>query len=166
MAEESKKEENIVQRESSIKVFLIVGFVLTLVAAVSGWFLGAWVSREMAPTSSNLKELPMTKTPENLIAADSHIVTLPPILTNIAVPENAWIRMEVSLVIKPDENIEATLTADISNDFLAFLRQVTIDQVKGPSGLMNLRADLLDRARVRSGNKVSNILISSLVVES
>ncbi|MCL6229453.1 flagellar basal body-associated FliL family protein [Bartonella bilalgolemii] len=165
MAEEPKKEKNIVQQKNSLKIFLVVIFVLTLVAVASGWFLGAWVSREMAPTSSNFKELPVTKIPENLIAADSHIVILPPILTNIAVPENAWIRMEVSLVIKPDENIEATLTADISNDFLAFLRQVTIDQIKGPSGLMNLRTDLLDRARIRSGDKVSNILISSLVVE-
>ncbi|CBI76151.1 Flagellar basal body-associated protein FliL [Bartonella clarridgeiae 73] len=165
MAEEPKKEESIVQKENSVKIFLIVGLVLTLVAAISGWFLGAWVSREMVPISNSSKEPPVVKTPEYLVAADSHVVILPPILTNIAMPENAWIRMEVSLIIKPNENIEATLTADISNDFLTFLRQVTIDQVKGPSGLMNLRADLLDRARIRSGNKVSNILISSLVVE-
>ncbi|WCR55266.1 MAG: hypothetical protein PG977_000659 [Bartonella clarridgeiae] len=165
MAKEPKKEESIVQKENSVKIFLIVGLVLTLVAAVSGWFLGAWVSREMVPTSSNSKELTVVKNSEHLVAADSHVVILPPILTNIAMPENVWIRMEVSLIIKSNQNIEATLTADISNDFLAFLRQVTIDQVKGPSGLMNLRADLLDRARIRSGNKVSNILISSLVVE-
>ncbi|AQX31230.1 flagellar FliL protein [Bartonella schoenbuchensis R1] len=30
---------------------------------------------------------------------------------------------------------------------------------------MNLRSDLFDRAKIRSDDKISNILISSLVIE-
>ncbi|WP_192812535.1 flagellar basal body-associated FliL family protein [Bartonella bovis] len=97
--------------------------------------------------------------------SDSRMIILPPILTNIMVSEETWIRMEVALVVKSSENISPDMAADISNDFLSFLHQMTIEQVKGPSGLMNLRADLFDSAKIRSNNKISNILISSVVIE-
>ncbi|MCT6920045.1 MAG: flagellar basal body-associated FliL family protein, partial [Bifidobacteriales bacterium] len=73
--------------------------------------------------------------------------------------------VECSLVSQPGEVLAPSVAAEISNDFLAFLRNSTIAQIKGASGLMNLREDLVDRARTRSKGKVTNVLISSLVIE-
>ncbi|AQX20287.1 flagellar basal body-associated FliL family protein [Bartonella sp. WD16.2] len=164
MAEALKEEEKTEKKDSSVKTLLIVGIVLTVIAVASGWFLGMWVSKEVTPSANNSKE-PVAKASASLIMSDSRMIILPPILTNIAVPEKTWIRMEVALVVKPGENISPDMVADISNDFISFLHQMTIEQIKGPSGLMNLRTDLFDRAKIRSDNKISNILISSLVIE-
>ncbi|OPB30110.1 flagellar basal body-associated FliL family protein [Bartonella sp. WD12.1] len=164
MAEAPKEEEKTEKKDDSVKTLLIVGVVLTVVAAASGWLLGMWVSKEVTPSSNDSKE-PVAKTSASLIMDDSRMIILPPILTNIAVPDKTWIRMEIALVVKPGENISSDMVADISNDFVSFLHQMTIEQVKGPSGLMNLRSDLFDRAKIRSDDKISNILISSLVIE-
>ncbi|WP_102830523.1 flagellar basal body-associated FliL family protein [Bartonella bovis] len=164
MAEALIEEEKTEKKDNGVKTLLIVGVVLTVVAAASGWLLGIWVSKEVTQSSNDFKE-PVTKTSASLIMSDSHMIILPPILTNMAVSEKTWIRMEVALVVKPGENISPDMIADISNDFLSFLHQMTIEQVKGPSGLMNLRADLFDRAKIRSDDKISNILISSMVIE-
>lgn len=151
------------KKDGGVKSLLLAGVILTLVAAGGGWFLGTQIGKEIAsPLSTEKKEV--KETPDT-IASNSNVVVLNPILTNMSAPNNAWVRMECSLVTQPGEVLPSAMAVEISNDFLAFLRNSTIVQIKGPSGLMNLREDLLDRARIRSDGKVTNVLISSLVVE-
>ena len=57
------------------------------------------------------------------------------------------------------------LAAQIAEDIVAYLRTVSLAQIEGASGFQHLREDLNDRVRVRSGGKVRDLVIQSLVVE-
>jgi flagellar FliL protein len=91
---------------------------------------------------------------------------MPPIVTNIASPSETWIRLEASLVFDaktlPHPEI---IAAEIATDELAYLRTVSINELQGPIGLENIRQDLRDRAFVRSGGKVGDLLIKTLVLQ-
>lgn len=150
---------------SDVKSLVIAAGVLTLVAGLGGWFLGANLGETIVPVSHSIKAATDVKIEGEAITSNSNVTILPPILSNLASPSNAWVRMEIALVSKPDEKISPEIAAEISNDFLALLRESTMSQIKGPTGLMYLREDLLDRASTRSEGKVSHILISSLVIE-
>ena len=163
MAGEPEKGDGKAKKDSGIKALLLAGVILTLVAAGGGWFLGTQIGKEIAPPPVEPKN--QAQKTADTIASNSSVTVLTPILTNMAAPNNAWIRMECSLVSQPGEVLAPSVAAEISNDFLAFLRNSTIAQIKGASGLMNLREDLVDRARTRSKGKVTNVLISSLVIE-
>lgn len=163
MAGEPAKDDEKAKKDGGVKALLLAGAILTLVAAGGGWFLGSQIGKEIAPPPVQAKS-EAEKTADT-ISSNSSVTVLNPILTNMAAPNNAWIRMECSLVSQPGEVLAPSMAAEISNDFLAFLRNSTIAQIKGASGLMNLREDLVDRARTRSNGKVTNVLISSLVVE-
>ncbi|WP_412057571.1 flagellar basal body-associated protein FliL [Bartonella sp. DGB2] len=144
---------------------IIATLILTLISAAGGWFLGQQIRKDLTPPAiANLTPEVTQKSHVDMVA-DTNLVALPPILTNLAAPDTAWIRMEASLVFNEDATIKPENVAEISNDFMAFLRESAIDRLKGASGLMNLRADLLDRARIRSQGKVRNVLILSLVIE-
>lgn len=163
MAGEPAKDDGKAKKDGGVKALLLAGAILTLVAAGGGWFLGSQIGKEIAPPP--VPEKSEAEKTADTISSNSSVTVLKPILTNMAAPNNAWIRMECSLVSQPGEVLAPSMAAEISNDFLAFLRNSTIAQIKGASGLMNLREDLVDRARTRSNGKVTNVLISSLVVE-
>lgn len=161
--ETEEKQVTKVSEDSGVKSLILAAGILTLVAAGGGWLLGSQIGKEISTpvVAENTKPNKL----EESVAAISNVTVLNPILTNMSAPNKAWIRMECSLVSQPGEILSPALAAEISNDFLAFLRDSTIAQIKGPSGLLGLREDLADRARTRSAGKVANVLISSLVVE-
>ncbi|MHC5308412.1 flagellar basal body-associated FliL family protein [Bartonella sp. LJL80] len=165
MAKAPVKGSDTAKKDGGMKTLLVAGAILTLVAAGGGWFLGAQIGKEIAPPPVTAEKNEDAAKTADMISSNTNVTVLTPILTNMAAPNTAWIRMEIALVAQPGEIISPAMAAEISNDFLAFLRDSTIAQIKGPSGLMNLREDLLDRARIRSDGKVTNVLISSLVVE-
>ena len=55
--------------------------------------------------------------------------------------------------------------AKIGDDILAYLRTVSLQQLEGPIGLENIRQDLNERAAMRSGGKVREFVIRTLVVQ-
>jgi flagellar protein FliL len=98
--------------------------------------------------------------------ANANLRPLAPIVTNLASPERTWIRLEASLVMDGDHAAEANaLTAQITEDIVAFLRTVALVQIQGASGFQHLREDLNDRVRVRSGGKVRDLVVQSLIIE-
>jgi flagellar FliL protein len=91
---------------------------------------------------------------------------LPPIVTNLASPKGTWIRIEASVVVGADAAAGANaLVAAIAEDIVAYLRTVPLAQIEGPSGFLHLREDLNDRARIRTGGKVRELVIQALVLE-
>ena len=94
------------------------------------------------------------------------MVDLPPIVTNIGTPTDVWARVEASIVVD-GKNVEhpEILAGEIASDELAYLRTLNIAQVEGPIGLENIRQDLADRAYVRSGGKVSEFILKTLVLQ-
>jgi flagellar FliL protein len=105
-------------------------------------------------------------TPGGVVPAASGLYEMPPIVTNIGSPKDTWIRLEASIVFdaKTVEHPEM-LAEDIAGDELAYLRTVALAQVEGPIGLENIRQDLNERAAIRSGGKVSELVIRTLVVQ-
>lgn len=88
---------------------------------------------------------------------------LEPIVTNIASPQDVWVRLEMALVA--DAALEEKLVQTIREDLFAYVRTLRLSQLEGPSGFISLKADLLDRAKIRSEDKVSAVLIKTLLFE-
>ena len=95
----------------------------------------------------------------------STLKPLPTIVTNLASPKGTWIRIESSIVIGPDASNTNALAASISEDIIAYLRTVSLEQFEGPSGFLHLREDINDRARIRSGGKIGEIVLHAMVLE-
>ena len=94
------------------------------------------------------------------------VVDLAPIVTGLASPSDVWVRLEASIVFDPKTlpHPEAT-AARIDDDILAYVRTVTLKQLEGPIGLETIRAELNDRAMTRSGGKVQELVLRTLVVQ-
>ena len=96
----------------------------------------------------------------------STLFDLPPIVTNLGAPQDTWIRLEGSIVFDPKILPHPEAAAGmIGDDILAYLRTVSLRQLEGPIGLENIRQDLNERAATRSGGKVRELVIRTLVVQ-
>jgi flagellar FliL protein len=144
---------------------LLQTVLATLVVTVMAGAMGALfaVPPPAPPPEPAAKAEP---TPGGVVPAASGLFEMPPIVTNIGSPKDTWIRLEASIVFdaKTVEHPEA-LAEDIAGDELAYLRTVSLAQVEGPIGLENIRQDLNERAAIRSGGKVSELVIRTLVVQ-
>jgi flagellar FliL protein len=96
----------------------------------------------------------------------SSVYDLPPIVTNLAAPQDTWIRLEGSIVFDPKVLLRPeAAAAELGDDILAYLRTLTLKQLEGPVGLENLRQDLNERAATRTGGKTRELVIRTLVVQ-
>lgn len=92
------------------------------------------------------------------------VVKLPDLTTNLAAPSDVWIRMELSLILNaPPQSPD--LADVVHQDILAFVRTMKLHQLEGASGLMHFKADLDERAAIRSGGQVKRVLIRTLLFE-
>lgn len=97
---------------------------------------------------------------------DDRLRKITPVVTNLAAPPNAWIRMEASIVTdRLTEEEASVVVARIGEDIVAYLRTLTPAQIEGARGLQYLREDLNERAATRSGGKVRELIIETLVVQ-
>lgn len=101
------------------------------------------------------------KLPSKLVTRD-----LQPLITNIAMPPDLWVRLEATIVYDQAEidNPEVMMT-ELSGDLLGYLRTLTLREIQGSDGLMFLRQDLKERVALRTQNKVRDIVIQTLVVQ-
>jgi flagellar FliL protein len=91
---------------------------------------------------------------------------LPPIVTNLAVPETSWVRLQASIVYdaKAVPHPELLVT-ELMSDLVAFLRTVTLASIEGADGLRRLHEDLSERVSIRSEGRVRQFIIQALVVQ-
>lgn len=163
-----------------------VGFVVTLVLLVAiGASLGAaykifltasQTDKERAVTASRTSRTSddADKSDQEKIAVQSEVPDAPkvtlydlkPIVTNIAKPKTIWVRLEASLPFEGEpEGDRKVMTANVSLDFLAFLRTVSLADIEGSTGLEYLTDDLSEIARIRTNGKVKRVIIRGFVVE-
>ena len=142
--------------------------VLTAAAIGTGWLSGAYLNGgNAAPAAANAPA--GHGEPEKHVEghgaepASQTVIPLADITTNLAAPSDVWIRMEVSIVL--DEPQDATLPELIHQDFLAFVRTLKLHQIEGASGFQHFKADLEERAAIRSGGHVKRVLIKTLLFE-
>lgn len=91
------------------------------------------------------------------------ITPLDPIVTNLSDPSEIWIRLELS--VTSDLPLEPDLSGLIHQDLFAYVRAMRLGEMAGPSAFIDLKAELLSRARQRSDNRVQNIYVKTLVYE-
>lgn len=151
---------------------------LTLLAAGIGWAaggrLGPAAPAQTETAAPAAKDAAPAAATEEASAGDADeapaasagrptIIPLAPINTSLAAPDNVWVRMELSLEFT--EAPEPGLADSIHQDLLGFIRTVKLHQIEGASGFLHLRADLDERARIRSDGKASRVLIRTLLFE-
>jgi flagellar FliL protein len=144
--------------------------VVTVIAAAGGWFIGGLLAPAVAPPKPEpaaVEGAETTVMPEEGLprttGAESGVVQLEPITTNLAYPADSWIRLEVALLFKdkPDTKLAETIHQDI----MVYLRTVTLQQIEGPRGFQYLKEDLEDRAELISEGKIAKILFRTFVIE-
>ncbi|MGD9913102.1 MAG: flagellar basal body-associated FliL family protein [Rhizobiaceae bacterium] len=97
-------------------------------------------------------------------AATTTLFNLAPITTNLAAPSDIWARMEVTVQFDVPP-VDPTIVDMIHQDLLSFMRTVKMHQIEGASGIQHLKADLEDRASVRTGGHVKHVFIRTLLFE-
>jgi flagellar protein FliL len=163
----------------SIIVQAAVFAVLTLMAGGAGWGMGQFVGtgKDAAPAqpAAAVKAAPgehgeaSAQKDGHEAAGGAHgamvgnSLLLEPMVTNLASPEEVWVRLEMALVV--EEPLEEEMTQAIHQDLFSYVRTIRLNQLKGPSGYINFKSDLLDRAKIRSDGKVKAVLIKTLLFE-
>ncbi len=146
----------------SMVIQLGVLAVLSAAAIGTGWFVGSMMSGSIALAPEQAPAVAVTET-TTAEAGDIAIVHLEPITTTLAAPATMWARLEVSLVFR--ETADSTMAEAVHQDLFAYMRTVKSHQIEGASGYQHLRADLLERADIRSAGAVKDILVRTLILE-
>lgn len=143
--------------------------VLTGLSLGAGGLFGlqvlAKIGKHSAPPPQAKAEAAAGQSRKGRFSEKAALYALSPIVTNIASPERTWIRLEASIVLDGEAADAKGLAATITEDTVAYLRTLSLPLIEGSSGLLHLREDLNDRARIRSGGKVRDLIIHTLIVE-
>ncbi|MTI16926.1 flagellar basal body-associated FliL family protein [Rhodobacteraceae bacterium RKSG542] len=149
----------------------LAGAIVFLTAlAVGGGYLFA--SSLVRSVHTQLLEERKAESEEGVInpvyASKSHIFALKPIVTNLLSSSGTWIRIESSLILNSqvvDEEAFAALAKEIEQDLLIYARTLGPRQLEGSRGLLRLRDDLNERATIRGGDAVRELIIESVVLQ-
>lgn len=168
MAENEETEETTQPasgRGQSLAAVAGVMLGLTALGAGSGYFVGMQFPASQgahAPAGAAAAEKSTDQKSDKI----ANLLTLTPIIANLADPSTAWVRIEASVVSdvadSADMKIEAT---KVSEDIVALIKTMSLSDIQGPRGFQNLREDLNDRVRTRSDGKFSDLIIHGFVVE-
>lgn len=147
---------------------IIALIMVTVAAAAAGGIFGlqvhALIEKSRKQTDSTSEIASEDVKPAFSEAAD--IRNLPPVITNLAGPQRAWVRIEASIVLAGEPSPEDDLlAAKIAEDLVAFLRTISVTDIEGASGFQHLREDLVDRVRVRSGGRARDLVIHTFIIE-
>ncbi|HKZ95576.1 MAG TPA: flagellar basal body-associated FliL family protein [Hyphomicrobiaceae bacterium] len=146
------------------KPSMVIGAaVLTVLAAGAGGSFGFYLSGEVKPSAEATPAAAKEAQAKPSLPSDTKLVELAPMVTNLAEPKNTWIRVEASLIT--DGEVDAALGGKVAEDIVAFLKSMTLGELDGASGFQHLREDLNDRARVRGGSQVRELVIHGVIVE-
>lgn len=151
----------------SLVIQLAMLLAMTGAAVGMGWVSGGYLKQGETPA-------PVPAAPENAgmaqkpaeagkPAAGPTLVQLAPITTNLASPSEVWIRLEASLLYDAPQPPE--ITEQIHQDLMAYVRTLKLHQIEGASGYQHLKADLDERAALRSAGHVKQVLVRTMLLE-
>ena len=151
----------------SLVIQLAMLLVMTGAAVGMGWVSGGYLKQGEKPA-------PVPAAPENAGTAQKPaeagklttgptLVQLQPITTNLASPSEVWIRLEASLLYDTPQPPE--MTEQIHQDLMAYVRTLKLHQIEGASGYQHLKADLDERAALRSGGHAKQVLVRTMLLE-
>jgi flagellar FliL protein len=159
-----------VASKSSGGISVLGLIILTLLASGAGGGFGGLIASQLQYKMSEQapeKQVEDSKLKHsNISKLQMFSLPLPPITTNLGGTSRVWIRLECTLISPAAmANETTTLTGQISEDIIAYLRTVTPDQLNGPGGFQHLREDLNDRLRIRTNSKDTSVIIQALIIE-
>ncbi|MBB3935569.1 flagellar basal body-associated FliL family protein [Aureimonas phyllosphaerae] len=145
---------------------------LTVIALAGGGALGFLLKKDPPVVAAPPVEAPAAAAAAPSLAAvpagtKEVIQPLEPILTDLASPPGTQVRLEAGLLLSlsEDESVDQTvLASQIQADTLVFLRTLELAQIEGARGLLHLKEDLLERAKLRS-TAVKDVVVRSLIVK-
>lgn len=142
---------------------LILGLVLALAGAGGGFF--ATFSGLLAPSGAEAEAPEAASVAEPL--APIAFVPLDPIIISLRSKGQAtYLRFRAQLEVDTGREEEVTqLIPRILDVLNTYLRAVDIDEIERPSALMSLRAQMLRRIQIVTGNgRVKDLLVTEFVV--
>jgi flagellar protein FliL len=156
-ASEGRAEKN------KIVGLLFVVAVLTAGAGLIGYLGGQHLKRSLS-VSPVLTPVVIAEA-QTMKAPGVHVVAIPAIVTNLAGEGARWIRLETTAVIADEKAIPAGLPAQMADDLVALMRTLDVRHLSGASGFQHLREEILERMRTRSGGRVRDVTIQTMVIE-
>lgn len=149
-----------------------LGFVLALLGVTilgggAGALLSSWQFDTIESAVKERANAEPVRT-ESALAWDeaSAIARLEPVVTNLAEPNSAWVRVDTAMIFDHAsvDDVER-MKAEVAQSVLAFLRTVTLSELQGASALNHLRDDLNERVRMASSGAVRELLIETMVIQ-
>ena len=137
-------------------------FFLTVLAVAAGLGLGVHLVRYAQIADAGQQQEAAVGEHDPLT---SRLYRLKPIVTNLTEPADVWLRLDAAIVFEDEMPNSEIVSAEISEDLLAFLKTLKVGQLEGATQLQHLREDLRDRVAIRSGGDVRDLIIESLVVQ-
>lgn len=138
---------------------------LTLLSAGAGALSALQLlstAERLVDAQKSAGERPVTST----FSGNTRLHKLTPVITNLEAPPGLWARIEASMITDSMSEEDANILAvQINEDITAYLRSVSLPQIEGARGLQYLREDLNERAAIRSGGKIRELVIETLVVQ-
>ena len=134
---------------------------------------GAAKSSEVSKTNDDPKAVAGTDIPtmpdpvdESVNLKDYVLGPLPPVVTNLAQPNNVWIRLDGFLVIKKSPEIKAVdIGQQIAPFVLSYLKTLKATDLQGSNGLSALNNDLNEIVRTASNGDVHSVLLTGFIIE-
>ena len=145
---------------------------MTAAAIGMGWLSGGYLTRRAGGAGAGAGRAPQDhgtapssrgKARRARAGAGPTLVPLAPITTNLAAPADIWIRLEASVVLDAPQPPDADRGHPPGPARL--LRTVKLHQIEGASGFQHLKADLEERAAIRSDGHAKQVLIRTLLFE-
>ncbi|MBA1154729.1 flagellar basal body-associated FliL family protein [Microvirga mediterraneensis] len=153
-------------KEGSLRWLLTLGLLTLLSAAIGGGFGLVMVSGIERQVEEKYKALPQKTEVASPYKGNIAIKKLAAVVTNLAGSASDWVRLEASIVYRSgEEEHPDVLASETRQDILAYMRTVSLAQIQGPSGLLHLREDLNERARLRSKGVIQELVLETLVVQ-
>lgn len=143
-----------------------LGLLTLLAAATGGGFGVVMVSRIEKRVEEKHKAALEKVASSSPYSGDIAIRKLSPVVTNLGASDDQWIRLEASIIYKINEDLNPdVLVAETRQDVLSYIRTLTLSQIQGASGLLHLREDLNERARLRSKGIIQELVVEGLVIQ-
>jgi len=147
------------QTSTNLKTLIIPLMILSALSIFASALM-SYIGHTRLPSNATARLEAPGKPPEWVIRQ------MPTIVTNLIEPQNVWIRLDLHVrVASKSMSIFEDRRALIADDILAYLRSTAIEELEGGLGLLALRSEILDRFHFRMGNDISNIMITTFVVQ-
>ena len=162
-------QQNQEKKPESIKGILAVILMVSVFAVGAGGFIGmqlaSGIEAQETPTHAIMAE-DKDEGEEHSTSVIGTTFELEPVLAALAGDDSPWMRLELVLITDGDDMLEGPeMKARIRNGIVSMIRNLTLAQISGASGLIHLKEDLLDTARLVTQGHVLDLMIMSIVAE-